>query len=29
MFSLTAFMVLSSALLGGIWWVCRNDSDAS
>lgn len=27
MFTLTAFMVLSTVLLGGIWWACRNDSD--
>jgi hypothetical protein len=28
MFTLTAFVVLCGALIGGIWWACRNDSDA-
>jgi len=28
MFTFTAFVVLSGALIGGVWWVCRNDSDA-
>jgi len=29
MLSLSAFVVLSSLLLGGVWWVCRNDSGTS
>ncbi len=29
MFTLSAFAVMAGALLGGVWWVCRNDQDAS
>lgn len=32
MFDIAAFMGfagLAFALLGGVWWVCRNDTDAS
>jgi hypothetical protein len=26
MLSLASFVVLTGALLGGVWWVCRNDT---
>jgi len=32
MFDIAAFMGfvgLASALIGGVWWVCLNDTDAS
>lgn len=28
MFTLLAFVILTVALLGGVWWACRNDSEA-
>lgn len=28
MFTLLAFVILAGALLGGVWWACRNDSEA-
>jgi hypothetical protein len=27
MFTLSAFTVMACALLGCVWWVCRNDQD--
>jgi len=27
MFTLSAFLVMACALLGCVWWVCRNDQD--